>query len=69
MTDAPPRAVLDSSVLVPAWSRILLSTLAATRPVSYTPVWCEWIIAETRRVLTMQRLRRLTRVTAADERS
>ena len=69
MTDAPPRAVLDSSVLVPAWSRILLSTLAATWPVSYTPIWCEWIIAETRRVLTMQRLRRLTRVTAADERS
>jgi hypothetical protein len=64
----PPRAVLDSSVLVPAWSRLLLATLAAAQPVLYVPVWCEWIIAETWRVLTVQRLRRLTAVTAADER-
>ncbi|HZS91636.1 MAG TPA: PIN domain-containing protein [Chloroflexota bacterium] len=63
-----PSAVLDSSVLVPAWSRLLLSTLAASRPILYTPVWCEWIIAETWRVLTAQRLRRLAVVTAADER-
>ena len=42
--DAPARAVVDSSVLVPAWSRLLRSTLATTRPVRYTPVWCEWII-------------------------
>lgn len=66
--EAPPRAVLDSSVLVPAWSRLMLATLAAARPVLYTPVWCEWIIAETWRVLTMQRLRQLGAVTAADER-
>ena len=66
--DAPPRAVLDSSVLVPVWSRLLLSTLAAARPVLYTPIWCEWIIAETWRVLTVQRLRRLPAITPADER-
>jgi hypothetical protein len=66
--DAPPRAVLDSSVLVPAWSRLLLSTLAAAQPVLYTPVWYEWIIAETWRVLTVQRLRRLPAITPADER-
>jgi hypothetical protein len=36
---------LDSSVLVPAWSRLLLSTLAATRPVLYTPVWCDIAVA------------------------
>jgi hypothetical protein len=59
---------VDSSVLVPAWSRLLHATLAAARPVLYVPVWCEWIIAETWRVLTVQRLRRLTAVTAADER-
>jgi len=32
------------------------------------PIWCEWIIAETWRVLTMQRLRRLQTITPADER-
>lgn len=68
MTDRAPRAVVDSSVLVPAWSRLLLSTLAAARPVLYTPIWCEWIIAETWRVLTVQRLRRLPLITPADER-
>jgi hypothetical protein len=68
MTPAVPSAVLDSSVLVPVWSRLLLSTLAATRPALYTPIWCEWIIAETCRVLTTQRLRRLAAITAADER-
>lgn len=68
MITAPPRAVLDSSVLVPAWSRLLLSTLAAAEPALYTPVWCEWIIAETWRVLAVQRLRRLSVVTPADER-
>lgn len=67
MTEAP-RAVLDTSVLVPAWSRLLLSTLAAARPAIYTPIWCEWIIAETWRVLAVQRLRHLPSLTAADER-
>ena len=68
MMSAPPRAVLDSSVLVPVWSRLLLSTLAATQSGIYTPVWCEWIIAETWRVLAVQRLRRLSVVTPANER-
>jgi len=45
-----------------------LSTLAAARPILYTPVWCEWIIAETWRVLTVRRLRGLPAITAADER-
>jgi hypothetical protein len=40
--------VLDSSVLVPVWSRLLLSTLAAAQPIHYTAIWCEWIIAETK---------------------
>lgn len=34
----------------------------------FSPVWCEWIIAETWRVLTVQQLRRLPSLTAADER-
>jgi len=68
VTDLAPRAVLDTSVLVPTWSRLLLSTLADARPILYTPVWCEWIIAETWRVLTVRRLRRLPAITIADER-
>lgn len=68
MIDSAPRAVLDTSVLVPTWSRLLLSTLAAARPILYTPVWCEWIIAETWRVLTVRRQRRAPTITAADER-
>lgn len=67
LVDSPPRAVLDSSVLVPVWSRLLLSTLASARSAPYTPVWCEWIIAETWRVLTVRRLRRLPAITPADE--
>ena len=66
--DAAPRAVLDTSVLVPTWSRPLLSTLAAARPIVYTPIWCEWIIAETWRVLTVRRLRHASTITAVDER-
>lgn len=66
--EEPPRAVLDSSVLVPAWSRLLLSTLAVAQPALYSPIWCEWIIAETWRVLAVQRLRRLPSITVADER-
>jgi hypothetical protein len=65
---ASPRAVLDSSVLVPAWSRQLLATLAKAQPPLYRPIWCEWIIAETWRVLTAQYLRRRAVITLADER-
>lgn len=46
------RAVLDSSVLVSGWSRRLLQELAAATPPRYEPVWSEWTIAETWRVLT-----------------
>ncbi len=53
VADAPPGpvAVLDSSVLVPVWSRLVLQRLAATARQRFRPVWSEWIIAETRRVL------------------
>lgn len=67
MTAPPPRAVLDTSVLVPLWSRLLLADLAG-RAGRYTPIWCEWIIAETWRVLTVQHLRRLPHISTADER-
>lgn len=62
-----PRAVLDTSVLVPVWSRLLLADLA-TRPVLYTPIWCEWIIAETWRVLTVLHFRQQATFSPADER-
>jgi hypothetical protein len=51
-----PVAVLDSSVLVPAWSRFVLQRLAAQPGRRYSPVWSEWIIAETWRVLAWRRL-------------
>ncbi len=68
MGDTIPRAVLDTSVLVPVWSRLLLVDLATARPARYTPIWCEWIIAETWRVLTVQRLRGQSNFSPADER-
>src|SRR5438067_1047477 len=63
-----PRAVLDTSVLVPVWSRFLLTELAEGRPVFYAPIWCEWIIAETWRVLTLRRVRGRPSFAPADER-
>src|SRR5262249_27809636 len=47
-----PVAVLDSSVLVPLWSRLVLQRLAAPPRPRYEPVWSEWVIAEVWRVLT-----------------
>ena len=47
-------AVLDSSVLVPVWSRLTLQQLAAGGAPAYQPVWSEWIIAETWRTLALQ---------------
>lgn len=47
-----PRAVLDSSVLVSGWSRLVLQRLASANPPRFEPLWSEWIIAETWRVLT-----------------
>jgi hypothetical protein len=61
---APPHltvAVLDSSVLVPNWSRITLQRIAARLAPPYAPVWSEWIIAETWRILTQRWLERFGR--------
>lgn len=52
---------------MPVWSRLLLIDLAA-RPATYTPIWCEWIIAETWRVLAVQHLQRQPLASPADER-
>lgn len=49
--DDRPKAVLDSSVLVGGWSRLVLQRLASASPPHFEPVWSEWIIAETWRVL------------------
>ena len=70
MTFGPARsvAVLDSSVLVPAWSRVVLQRLAASPSRPYIPVWSEWIIAETWRVLTWQWIARTGRAGAIDSR-
>jgi hypothetical protein len=46
--------VLDTSVLVPVWSRVVLQRLAVQTDRLYMPVWSEWIIAETWRVLAWQ---------------
>jgi hypothetical protein len=46
-----PIAVLDTSVLVPVWSRLALRQLAMGRERRYRPIWSEWIIAETWYVL------------------
>jgi len=64
-----PVAVLDSSVLVPQWSRIALVRMAERRDAPFSPVWSEWIIGETWRVLTSQWLARATGVDAVQRRS
>lgn len=48
--------MLDTSVLVPHWSRVVLQRLAVEPLARYRPVWSEWIIAETWRVLTRKRV-------------
>ena len=53
-----PVAVLDSSVLIAAWSRIVLGRLAARRPARFVPVWSEWIIGEVWRTLAWRWLNR-----------
>jgi hypothetical protein len=62
-------AVLDSGVLVPVWSRLVLQRLAARPSPSFTPVWSEWIIAETWRVLTWRWLVRAGRTDTAEWRN
>lgn len=61
--------VLDTSVLVPSWSRLVLQRLAARPSPALAPIWSEWIIAETWRVLTWRWLIRTGRTSAAEWRS
>lgn len=51
-----PIAVLDANILVSEWSRKLLRDLAAAESPRFIGVWSSAIIAETWRVLTIQRL-------------
>lgn len=53
-----PVAVLDSSVLVPRWSRFVLQRIAARADAPFVPAWSEWIIAETWRTLAWRWLNR-----------
>jgi hypothetical protein len=54
---SPIRAVLDASVLVARWSRLALSAAAVPSDRRFQPIWSEWIIAETWRVLAVRWLR------------
>jgi hypothetical protein len=54
---AAPIAVLDTSVLVPRWSRVVLRDLAAIQPPPFQAIWSTAIIGETWRILTMRHLR------------
>jgi hypothetical protein len=53
-----PVVVLDTSVLVPRWSRFVLQRLAARAEPPFVPTWSEWIIAETWRTLAWRWLNR-----------
>ena len=46
LPSAPPVAVLDTSVLYPAWSRLLLQRLAAGQPPAFRGIWSREIIRE-----------------------
>lgn len=41
---------------MPFWSRVVLQRLAVDTPQRFQPIWSEWIIAETWRVLAWQAL-------------
>jgi PIN domain len=69
LPSAGPVAVLDSSVLVPEWSRFVLQRLAASPYRRFAPVWSEWIIAETWRTLAWRRLTRADRADRAEWRA
>jgi hypothetical protein len=43
---APPSAVLDTSVLYPAWSRVLLLRLARRQPAGFRGIWSREIARE-----------------------
>ena len=61
----PPRAVLDTSTLVPAGSRRLLHEAADAG--LYTAIWSPWIIGELYRVLTWRWLDRTREYSSANE--
>lgn len=46
MSAPPPVAVLDTSVLYPVWSRLLLQRLAAGRPLRFRGIWSREIARE-----------------------
>ena len=58
--------MLDSSVLVPYWSRIAFQRLVTQPQPPITLVWSEWIIAETWRVLTWRWLEGGREMTAGE---
>jgi hypothetical protein len=62
----PLIAVLDSSVLVPRWSRFAFTRLAQGPTPLFVPVWSEWIIAETWRVLAWRWCAGAARLDAAE---
>ena len=66
---AGPIAVLDSSVLVPVWSRLALQRLAEPPRRHFVPVWSEWIVAETWRTLAWRWLARAGRADQAEWRA
>lgn len=45
-SSAPPIAVLDTSVLFPAWSRVLLRRLAGSHPAFFRGTWSRKIVRE-----------------------
>jgi hypothetical protein len=51
-----PIALLDSSVIIPQWSRVVLQTLADDVQPRFVAFWSSAIIAETWRILTIKRL-------------
>jgi hypothetical protein len=69
LSPSPPIAVLDSSVLVPRWSRHVLQRLAVQSDPQFIPVWSEWIIAETWRTLASQWLNRTLQADQLEPRS
>ncbi|HUG16240.1 MAG TPA: PIN domain-containing protein [Thermomicrobiales bacterium] len=66
---AAPIVVLDSSVLVPYWSRISLQRAAQSGHIQFTPIWSEWIIAESWRVLTWRWAAQHGRIDASEWRT
>lgn len=53
-SSASPIAVLDTSVLYPAWSRVLLLRLACSQPAEYRGIWSREIARELWRTFEMR---------------